>query len=76
MKAKLDDGAAAALKLPADDKTVLAEKIAQRLVSEVPPEMKRKQLAELMSRREEILSGKPQGVSLAQAIREIQALVP
>jgi hypothetical protein len=29
-----------------------------------------------MSRREEILSGKPQGVSLAQAIREIQALVP
>ena len=76
MKATLDDVAKAALTLPANDKAVLAEKIVQSLVSEVPPEVKRKQLAEVMRRREEILSGKAQGVSLAQAVREIQALVP
>ena len=76
MKATLDEVAKVALALPADDKAILAEKIVQSLVSEVPPEVKRKQLTEVMRRREEILSGKAQGVSLAQAVREIQALVP
>ena len=76
MKVTLDDVAKVALALPADDQAVLAERIVQSLVSNVPPEIKRKQLAEVMRRRQEILSGKAEGVSLAQAVREIQALVP
>jgi hypothetical protein len=70
MKATLDDVAKAGLVLPSDDKAVLAEKIAQRLGSEVPPKLKRKQLAKVMRRRREIRFVKAQG--LAQAVREIQ----
>jgi hypothetical protein len=76
MKATLDDVAKVALTLPANDKAALAEKIVQSLLLDVPPDVKRKQLAEVMRRREEILSGKAEGISLAQAVQEIQALVP
>ena len=76
MKATLADVAKVALALPADDKALLAEQIVQSLVADVPPEVKRKQPTEVMRRREQILSGKAQGVSLAEAVREIQALVP
>ena len=76
MKATFDEVTEAALRLPADDKAILAEKIVQSLVAEVSPEVKRKQLAEVLRRRQEILAGTAKGVSLAQVVQEIQALVP
>jgi hypothetical protein len=45
------------------------------LVARAPASVKRKQLAEVMRRREAVLTGKAKGVSIAQAVREIQALI-
>jgi putative addiction module component (TIGR02574 family) len=75
MKATLETVAKTALSLPADDRARLAERIVQSLVAHTPVAVKRKQLAEVMRRREAVLTGKVKGVSLAQAIQEIQALL-
>jgi putative addiction module component (TIGR02574 family) len=75
MKATLETVAKTALALPADDQTRLAERIVRSLVAHTPATVKRKQLAEVMRRREAVLTGKVKGVSLAQAVEEIQALL-
>lgn len=75
MKATLDEVTKEALALPADDKALLAEKIVSSLVTRPSAAIKRKQLAAVMRRREEILSGKLSGVSLAQVVREIQSVL-
>ncbi len=74
MKATLNEITNAALALPADEKAMLAEKIVRSLVVDTPPSVKRKQLAEVMRRREEVLSGKTKGVGAEEVVREIQAL--
>ena len=75
MKATLDAVTKEALALPANDKAILAEKIVSSLIARVSPAVKRQQLAEVVRRREEVLSGKVPGISLAEAMREIQALL-
>ncbi len=74
MKARLDEVAKNALSLPVGDQEVLAEKLVGNLVSRVPAELKKRQLAEVMRRRADILSGKVPGIEAAQVVREIQAL--
>lgn len=75
MKASLDQVTKDALALTANDQEVLAEKLVGSLVAHIPVETKREQLAEVMRRRNDILSGQLQGVSAEQVVREIQALV-
>ena len=75
MKATLNAVTKEALALPSDEQEMLAEKIVRNLVSHVPSSIKRKQLAEVMRRREAVLTGKVKGVSVAQAVREIEALL-
>jgi putative addiction module component (TIGR02574 family) len=75
MKSSLDQVAKDALALPANDQEVLAEKLVGSLVAHVPSEIKRLQLTEVMRRRAEIVSGRLEGVSAEQVVREIQALV-
>lgn len=75
MKGTLPEITKAALALSDDEKVELAEKVVRSLVSHVPPAVKQQQLAEVMRRREDILSGKIEGVSAEQVIREIQDLV-
>jgi putative addiction module component (TIGR02574 family) len=75
VKATLNEITKAALALPADEKEALAEKIVRSLAVETPPDIKRKQLAEVMRRREEVLSGKVKGISGKQALREVQELL-
>ncbi|MGD0059646.1 MAG: addiction module protein [Verrucomicrobiia bacterium] len=74
MKAKLDEVARNALALPVNDQELLAEKLVGNLVSQVPPAIKKQQLAEVMRRRADILNGKTHGIEAAQVVREIQAL--
>lgn len=74
VKAKLDEVTKYALSLSADDQEVLAEKLVGPLVSNVPATVKKQQLAEVMRRRADVLSGKIQGVDAARVVREIQAL--
>jgi len=75
MKATLDEVAKDALALSANEQEVLAEKLVGSLVSQVPTAVKQQQLAEIMRRRTEVLSGQVKGVSAEQVVREIQALV-
>jgi putative addiction module component (TIGR02574 family) len=74
MKARLDEVTKDALALPVDDQEVLAEKLVGNLVARVPAELKKRQLAEVMRRRADILGGKVPGIQAAQVVREIQAL--
>jgi len=75
MKAMLDEVTKEALALPTDEQEVLAEKLVGNVVLHVPAAVKRQQLAEVMRRREEVLSGKTAGVSAEQVLREIQGLL-
>ena len=75
MRTKLQAVTKEALALPAGDQAMLAEKIVRSLVTHVPAGVKRKHLAEVMRRRSEVLSGKVKGVSAAQVIKEIEALL-
>jgi len=75
VKANLNEITKAALALPADEKEALAEKIVRSLAVQTPPSVKRKQLAEVMRRREEVLSGKVKGVSAEEVMREIQEML-
>ena len=74
MKDRLDEVAKNALALPVNDQELLAEKLVGSLVSRVPAAIKKQQLAEVMQRRADVLSGKVQGIQPAQVVREIQAL--
>ena len=56
MKARLDEVAKNALLLPVGDQEVLAEKLVGNLVSRVPADLKKRQLAEVMRRRADIFS--------------------
>ena len=73
--AMLDEVTKEALALPTGEQEVLAEKLVGNVLAHVPAEVKRRQVVEVMRRREEILSGKTAGVSAEQVLREIQALV-
>ena len=75
MRTRLETIAKEALTLPAGDQALLAEEIVKSLVTHVPAAVKRKHLAEVVRRRSEVLSGKAKGVSVAQVIREIEALL-
>ncbi len=75
MKAVLEDVTKKALALPADDQERLAEKLVSNVVAHVPAAVKRQQIAEVIRRREEILSGRIEGVSIAQVLHEIQSLL-
>jgi putative addiction module component (TIGR02574 family) len=75
MKAMLDTVTKEALDLSTDEQEMLAEKLVGNVVAHVPAAIKRQQLAEVMRRREEVLSGKTAGVSAEQVLREIQGLI-
>jgi putative addiction module component (TIGR02574 family) len=75
MKTTLNAVTTGALTLTTDDQALLAEKFVRSLASRVPTSIKRKQLAEVVRRRAAVLTGKVKGVSLAQVVREIEALL-
>lgn len=75
MKAMLDTVTKDALDLSTDEQEVLAEKLVGKVVAHVPAAVKRQQLAEVLRRREEVLSGKIAGVSAEQVLQEMQSLI-
>ena len=75
MKATLDRITRDTLALAADDQEELAQKLVGSLVAHVPAATKLQQLTEVRRRRDEVLSGKVQGVTVEEVVREIQALV-
>ena len=75
MKAMLDTVTKEALDLSTAEQEVLAEKLVGNVVAHVPATIKRQQLAEVMRRRTEVLSGKVTGISAEQVLREIQGLI-
>ena len=75
VKATLQELTKAALRLPDEQKSVLAERLVGSVVLHATPSLKSKQLAEVMRRRERVLSGKSKGIPAERAIREIQALL-
>jgi len=58
MKATLEAVTKTALALPTKDQARLAEKIVRSLITHTPAIIKRKQLTEVMRRREAVLAGK------------------
>jgi putative addiction module component (TIGR02574 family) len=75
MKTTVEEITRVALALGIDEQEALAQKLVGNMVAQVSATTKRRQLTEVRQRREEILSGKVQGVTVEEVVREIQALV-
>ena len=73
--ALLEEATREALALPRGEQEVLAEKLVGNVLAHVPAAVKRRQVVEVMRRREEVLSSKITGLSAKQVLREIQTLV-
>lgn len=75
MKATVDEVSTAALALPSEARAELAERLAASLTQPADPALKRRQLAEVRRRREEVLSGRVGGVPSGQVLQEVADLL-
>jgi putative addiction module component (TIGR02574 family) len=75
MSLTLDQITEEAMKLPADSKALLADKLVQSLESEDLDEIQRLWSAEAIRRRDEIRSGQVQPVPGEQVLEEVRRLV-
>jgi putative addiction module component (TIGR02574 family) len=75
MSMTLDEITEEALKLPADSKALLADKLVESLESEGLDEIQRLWSAEAIRRRDEIRSGQVQPVPGEQVLEEVRHLV-
>ena len=75
MSLTLDQITEEAMKLPADSKALLADKLVESLESEELDEIQRLWSAEAIRRRDEIRSGQVQPVPGKQVIEEVRRLV-
>ena len=64
-----------AMKLPADSKALLADKLVESLESEDPDEIQRLWAAEAIRRRDEVRSGLVQPVPGEEDLEEVRRLV-
>jgi putative addiction module component (TIGR02574 family) len=75
MSMTLDQITEEAMKLPADSKALLADKLVESLESEELDEIQRRWSAEAIRRRDEIRSGQVQAVPGEQVLQEVRRLV-
>lgn len=75
MSLTLDQITEEAMKLPADSKALLADKLVESLESEDLDEIQRLWSAEAIRRRDEIRSGQVQPVPGKQVLKEVRRLV-
>ena len=75
MSLTLDQITEEAMKLPADSKALLADKLVESLASEDLDEIQRLWSAEAIRRRDEIRSGQVQPVPGKQVLEEVRRLV-
>lgn len=75
MSMTLDQITEEAMKLPADSKALLADKLVESLESEELDEIQRLWSAEAIRRRDEIRSGQVQPVPGKQVLEEVRRLV-
>lgn len=75
MSLTLDQITEEAMKLPADSKALLADKLVESLESEDLDESQRLWSAEAIRRRDEIRSGQAQPVPGEQVLEEVRRLV-
>lgn len=75
MPLTLDQITEEAIKLPADARALLADKLVQSLESEDADELQRLWSAEAIRRRDEIRSGHVQPIPGEQVIEEVRRLV-
>ena len=75
MSLTLDQITEEAMKLPADSKALLADKLVESLESEDLDEIQRLWSAEAIRRRDEIRSGQVQPVPGKQVLEEVRRLV-
>lgn len=75
MSLTLDQITEEAMKLPADSKALLADKLVESLESEDPDEIQRLWSAEAIRRRDEIRSGQVQPVPGEEVLEEVRRLV-
>ena len=75
MSLTLDQITEEAMKLPAESKALLADKLVESLESEELDEIQRLWSAEAIRRRDEIRSGQVQPVPGKQVIEEVRRLV-
>ena len=65
----------AAMKLPADSKISLAEKLVESLAADEPAEIERLWSAEAVRRRDEVRSGRVKANSGEEVLEEVRRLV-
>jgi hypothetical protein len=65
----------AALSLPIDAKVELTDKLIASLVADVPAEIREAQIAEVMRRREEVLSGRVKLIPGDVVMRDIRRML-
>jgi putative addiction module component (TIGR02574 family) len=75
MSLTLDQITEEAMKLPADSKALLADKLVESLESEDLDEIQRLWSTEAMRRRDEIRSGQVQPIPGEQVLEEVRRLV-
>ena len=75
MSLTLDQITEEALKLPADSKALLADKLVESLDLEEPDEIQRLWSAEAIRRRDEIRSGRVRSVPVEEVLEEVRRLV-
>lgn len=75
MSLTLDQITEEAMKLPADSKALLADKLVESLESEDLDEIQRLWSAEAIRRRDEIRSGKVQPIPGEEVLEEVRRLV-
>jgi len=64
-----------AMKLPADSKALLADKLVESLESEDPDEIQRLWSAEAIRRRDEVRSGQVRSIPAEEVLEEVCRLV-
>ncbi len=75
MSLTFDQITEAAMKLPADSKALLADKVVESLESEDPDEIQRLWSAEAIRRRDEVRSGQVQPIPGEEVLKEVRRLV-
>lgn len=75
MSLTLDQITDAAMKLPADSKIVLAEKLVESLATEEPSEIERLWSAEAVRRRDEVRSRRVKAIAGEEVLEEVRRLV-
>jgi putative addiction module component (TIGR02574 family) len=75
MSLTLDQITEEAMKLPADSKALLADKLVESLESEDPDEIQRLWSAEAIRRRDEVRSGQVQPIPGEEVLEEVRRLM-